>query len=86
MPSPIRLNHKENKSMATHFKGQRITELLEMVARTEQQLEIIRERLDGSGSNEELARGYTTVAIAKAKLMALLGNGLNKGKEDECGK
>jgi hypothetical protein len=75
--------------MATHFKGQRITELLEIVARTEKKLEIIRERLEGSGGNDELARAYTTIAISKAKLTALMGNDKpkkDKPQEDSCGK
>lgn len=69
--------------MATHYKNQRISELLEIVARTEKQLNIIRERI-GDASNEELANAYTTVAISKAKLRALAGN--DKPKQDECGK
>jgi len=63
--------------MATHYKGERITELLNIIA----QMEI---RLDGLGitePNQDLAQAYTTITIAKAKLTALQGR-----KEDDCGK
>ena len=55
--------------MATHYKGERITELLNIVASMEK-------KLNGLGitePNQELAQAYTTITIAKAKLTALQG-------------
>jgi len=56
--------------MATHYKGERITELLNIIASMEM-------KLDSAGnvgkSNELLAQAYTTITIAKAKLTALQG-------------
>jgi hypothetical protein len=63
--------------MATYYKGERITELLDIIGQMEQ-------RLNGLGitePNQEFAQAYTTITIAKAKLTALQGR-----KEDECGK
>ena len=63
--------------MATHYKGERITELLNIIATMEQRLN----SLGITTPNEDLAQAYTTITIAKAKLTALQGR-----KEDECGK
>lgn len=55
--------------MATHYKGERITELLNIIASMEK-------KLDDLGivtPHEELAQAYTTITIAKAKLTALQG-------------
>ncbi len=56
--------------MATHYKGKRIAELLNIIASMEM-------RLDGiehvGKSAELLAQAYTTITIAKAKLTALQG-------------
>lgn len=55
--------------MATHYKNQRITELLEIIAGMEV-------KLSGLGitePNQDLAQAYTTITIAKAKLTALQG-------------
>jgi hypothetical protein len=55
--------------MATHYKGERITELLNIIASMEQ-------KLSGLGitePNQDLAHAYTTITIAKAKLTALQG-------------
>ena len=57
--------------MAEYYKGQRITELLNQVALAEQ-------KLNGLNTNipdQDLALAYTTIAIAKAKLTALQGEG-----------
>lgn len=64
--------------MATHYKGQRITELLNIIAEMEQRLNA----LGITTPNEDYAQAYTTLTIAKAKLTALQGG----RKEDECGK
>jgi len=56
--------------MATHYKGQRITELLEIIAGMEMKLDVV----DHVGNSAELlAQAYTTITIAKAKLLALQG-------------
>lgn len=55
--------------MATHYKGERITELLNIIASMER-------KLDSTGNvraDELLAQAYTTITIAKAKLLALQG-------------
>lgn len=55
--------------MATHYKGERITELLNIIAEMER-------RLDSLGitePNQDYAQAYTTITIAKAKLLALQG-------------
>ena len=55
--------------MATHYKGERITELLNIIAEMER-------RLDSLGitePNQDYAQAYTTITIAKAKLTALQG-------------
>ena len=56
-------------SMATHYKGERITELLNIIGEMER-------RLDSLGitePNQDYAQAYTTITIAKAKLTALQG-------------
>jgi hypothetical protein len=56
--------------MATHYKGERITELLNLIAQMEMKLDVI----DHVGNSAELlAQAYTTITIAKAKLTALQG-------------
>lgn len=62
--------------MTEHYKGKRITELLDIVAEMEQRLS----GLQPTMMNEDLAVAYTTITIAKAKLTALQGenNGIQK--------
>lgn len=55
--------------MATHYKNQRITELLEIIAGMERKLS----GLQTNVVSEDLAVAYTTITIAKAKLTALQG-------------
>jgi hypothetical protein len=57
------------------YKGQRITELLEMIKEIEERLRHITADADpfSMAQYEELAHGYTSLAIAKAKLTALQG-------------
>ena len=55
--------------MTEHYKGKRITELLDIVAEMEQRLS----GLQPTMMNEDLAVAYTTITIAKAKLTALQG-------------
>lgn len=55
--------------MATHYKNQRITELLEIIASMEKKLDA----LGITEPNQDLAQAYTTITIAKAKLTALQG-------------
>lgn len=55
--------------MATHYKGERITELLNIIASMEKKLD----DLEIVGVREDLAQAYTTITIAKAKLLALQG-------------
>ena len=65
--------------MATHYKGQRITELLNLIAEMEKKLndEVGINYLTGEEFDpqavKELALGYTSLALAKAKLTALQG-------------
>jgi hypothetical protein len=55
--------------MATHYKNQRITELLEIIAGMERKLDA----LGITEPNQDYAQAYTTLTIAKAKLTALQG-------------
>ena len=57
--------------MATHYKGERITELLNIIATMEMKLDNLE---DVGNSIELLAQAYTTITIAKAKLTALQGD------------
>ena len=58
--------------MATHYKGERITELLNIIAGMEMKLGVA-ETTEDMKANELLAQAYTTITIAKAKLLALQG-------------
>jgi hypothetical protein len=58
--------------MATHYKGERIEVLLREIAESQQHLDAFQE-LELVNTNE-LARGYMTLALAKAKLTSLLGD------------
>ena len=55
--------------MASHYKSERITELLNIIAEMERKLD----SLGVVGVREDLAQAYTTITIAKAKLTALQG-------------
>lgn len=57
--------------MAEYYKGQRITELLNLIAEMEYKLS----GLQITEPNNDLAQAYTTITIAKAKLTALQGEG-----------
>jgi len=63
--------------MATHYKGQRITELLNIIGEMEAKLIVAREvdkdKVFDFRASHELATGYTALALAKAKLTALQG-------------
>lgn len=63
--------------MTTHYRGERISELLAMIEVMEMRLKAI---TGGSNADpfslaqyEEVAQGYTSLALAKAKLSALQG-------------
>lgn len=59
--------------MTTHYKGQRITDLLNQVAEAEQKLDGLR-TTEMTGENiHTLATAIATITIAKAKLTALQG-------------
>jgi hypothetical protein len=59
--------------MKTHYKGQRISELLELVTKMEGRLKLLTADSDpfSLAQYEEVAQGYTSLALAKAKLTAL---------------
>ena len=61
--------------MATHYKGERITDLLNIIASMEAKLFAVKKSMpEGWHENDnELAQAYTTITIAKAKLTALQG-------------
>ena len=61
--------------MTTHYKGERIADLLEIIAQMEKRLKIITSNHDpfSYAQYEELAQGYTSLALTKAKLTALQG-------------
>ena len=59
--------------MKTHYKGQRISELLELITEIEGRLKLLTADSDpfSLAQYEEVAQGYTSLALAKAKLTAL---------------
>lgn len=61
--------------MTTHYKGERITDLLQIIAEMEQRLKLLTTDADpfSLAQYEEVAHGYSSLAIAKAKLTALRG-------------
>jgi hypothetical protein len=60
--------------MATHYKGQRISELLKDIDRLQRELNLNGEVASSAEEVVALVEGQTTLAIAKAKLTALLGD------------
>ena len=63
--------------MTTHYKGERIADLLEIIKEMEQRLRLLTADTDHNpfslAQYEEVAQGYTSLALAKAKLSALQG-------------
>jgi len=61
--------------MTSYYKGERITDLLQIIAEMEQRLKLITADADpfSLAQYEEVAQGYTSLALAKAKLTALQG-------------
>ena len=60
--------------MATHYKGLRIAELLEDIARLQKELDLNQSVATNAEEVVALVEGQATLAIAKAKLTALLGD------------
>jgi hypothetical protein len=61
--------------MTTHYKGKKIADLLQIIDEMEQRLTLITHHTDpfSHAQYEELAQGYSSLALAKAKLTALQG-------------
>jgi hypothetical protein len=65
--------------MTEKYKGQRITELLDVIAQMEISMQTLvtdpENCIEGwsLAQHEEVAQGYTSLALAKAKLTALQG-------------
>ena len=61
--------------MTNYYKGERIADLLLIIAEMEQRLKLITADTDpfSLAQYEEVAQGYTSLALAKAKLTALQG-------------
>jgi hypothetical protein len=59
--------------MTKYYKGERIADLLEMIGQMEQRLKLLTASADpfSLAQYEEVAQGYTSLALAKAKLTAL---------------
>jgi hypothetical protein len=61
--------------MTKYYKGERIADLLETIERMEERLKLITTSADpfSLAQYEEVAQGYTSLALAKAKFKALQG-------------
>lgn len=59
--------------MTSHYKGVRIDELLEDIARLQEVLEATKGSVESVDEARQLVAGEATLAIMKAKLMALQG-------------
>ena len=59
--------------MATHYKGHRIAELLDDIARLSKELEESKEDFENKTQAIRAIEAQTLLAIAKAKLTALQG-------------
>ena len=61
--------------MTTHYKGERIADLLEIIDEMEQRLRLITADTNpfSLAQYEEVAQGYTSLALAKAKFKAIQG-------------
>ena len=61
--------------MTEYYKGERIADLLEIIEEMEQRLKLITRSADpfSLAQYEEVAQGYTSLALAKAKFKALQG-------------
>ena len=59
--------------MTSHYKGVRITELLEDIARLQSILEATKGSVDTVEEARQVVAGEATLAIMKAKLTALQG-------------
>jgi hypothetical protein len=59
--------------MTSHYKGVRITELLEDIARLQDVLEHTKHEVASAEEAEQVVAGEATLAIMKAKLTALQG-------------
>jgi hypothetical protein len=59
-----------------YYKGQRINELLGIIEEMENRLKLITAEVDpfSLARYEEVAHGYTKLALAKAKLSSLKGD------------
>jgi hypothetical protein len=59
-----------------YYRGQRIDELLEIIAEMEKRLKILTTDIDpfSMARYEEVSHGYTSLALAKAKLSSLKGD------------
>ena len=59
--------------MATHYKGERITELLKQIDKLSKALEDNRDEYENETQALRAIEAMTTLAIAKAKLTSLQG-------------
>lgn len=61
--------------MTEYYRGERISELLAIIAEMETRLKALTADTDpfSLAQYEEVAQGYTSLALAKAKLTALQG-------------
>jgi len=59
--------------MTSHYKGVRITELLEDIVRLQEVLEHTKYEVASAEEAEQVVAGEATLAIMKAKLTALQG-------------
>jgi hypothetical protein len=61
--------------LTTHYKGERIADLLEIIDEMEQRLRLITADTNpfSLAQYEEVAQGYTSLALAKAKFKAIQG-------------
>lgn len=64
--------------MTTHYKSERIADLLQIIGEMEQRLRLLTAEEThqpfSMAQYEEVAHGYSSLAIAKAKLTALQGD------------
>jgi hypothetical protein len=60
--------------MSNHYKGVRIDELLEDIARLQQVIEHTKGAVESAEEAMQVVAGEATLAIMKAKLTALQGN------------